>query len=65
MGQLAFFESNGEEDFSSFKYCKPGPRMGYEDAVAFIKMKGGQMLNLEEARAYINSRDQSPYHGED
>ena len=65
MGQMALFESNGEEDFSNIKFCKPGPRMSYEDSVAFIRMKGGQMLDLEEAKAFINSRDQPPYQGED
>ena len=62
---MALFESNGEEDFSSYKWCKPGPKMSYEDSEAFIRMKGGRMLTLEEAQNFINSLDQPPCHGED
>ena len=54
---MALFESNGEEDFSSYKWGKPGPRMSYEDSYNFIRMKGGRMLTLEEARNYLKSLD--------
>ena len=54
---MALFESNGEEDFSSYKWVKPGPRMTYKDSYNFIRMKGGRMLTLEEARNYLKSLD--------
>ena len=62
---MALFELNGIENFSSYKWCKPGPKMSYEDSEAFIRMKGGRMLTLEEARDYLNSLNQPPCHGED
>ena len=62
---MALFESNGEEDFSSYKWGKLETRMSYEDSYNFIRMKGGRMLTLEEARNYLKSLDEAPCHGED